>query len=40
MAVAINRNMLCQFKILLLTRTRDFPILYSIEKRVLINRRW
>ena len=39
MAVPINRNMLCQFKILLLTRTRDFPIVYTIEKRVVINRR-
>ena len=34
-----NPNMLCQFKVLLLTRTRDFPIVYSIEKRGLINRR-
>ena len=35
MAVAINRNILCYFKILLLTRTMDFPILIQSTRKFL-----
>ena len=37
MTTEINRNMLCQFRILLLTQKFNFSILNSLREQVLIN---
>jgi len=40
MATEINRNMLCQFRILLLTHNRNFPILTPSKSNFLSFYRW